>query len=750
MSEHGADQAVVASRHFRSFLEAVCAAQTIPTALIALEEFAKNTFPDSCTCVWLLDREKLRATPLFHTRKADCEIKGGGHVLTMTMAAVEPVLPGRECVQAVALTSAPSRSGQCLFWPVSLTAESSLAMTVCSDEAIVLDGDSDVDLAASITARVVERINHATENRLLMDILHLSSTSTDLTALLDGLVSCVRDRLAADGCSVFLRFEGTGNLTLGATTGLLFPEGPPDALEYHVGEGLTGYVAASRLPLRIAESERERILGVGSQPKSVEVPDGDSRFAWFMGVPIMGSRRDEQQETPLLGVLRLHRQKGIPFLPQEEALCSAVGKAIGHSIETWQLADRSSMFSQGLVAVLQALHEVDDVELILGVIVAEARKLFSGSAAVLLELHAEDVLKVVAEEGYDASPLMGKEYATHSGLVGAAVRERRTIAVPDVRHDHRYLPVLPTVSSEICTPIEYRGERLGVLCVSSEQPKAFRPDDARTIALLEALSKQAAIALARARTARERDLSTQNLLRATQLVTASNVASGLAHELKNDLASIVALVQNVERDPSIKGKGVNLQNLDRLRQQTTELFQLAQRLLDLSRLDDIRRTDVFLNELIRETCTILKPLLASRRLSLELQLEQSLDAPLDGKGTPLRISRAHIGQVLRNLVLNAADASHKNQKVIVCTRRTAAHCEMIVRDFGVGMTSDERRQAFKLFYTTKQDGFGIGLHVAQMHVQQHGGTIEVESKHGAGSTFTVRIPLHAEEGSNGQ
>jgi signal transduction histidine kinase len=261
----------------------------------------------------------------------------------------------------------------------------------------------------------------------------------------------------------------------------------------------------------------------------------------------------------------------------------------------------------------------------------------------------------------------------------------------------------------------------------------------------ESIATLIGTAIANYRHIQERDAASQKFVRVTQMMTAGNIASGLAHELKNGVASIVALAQSVERDPSIRSKPSNIQTLDRLLEETKDLFELAKRLLNVARAEDLTWADAYVNEIVQDTCSLIRPLLAAQGLQLELQLDYTLEKPSDGQGLRVSVVRTHIGHVLRNLILNGADASFKNQKIVVSSKRlNERQCEISVRDFGVGIAPEARKHLYELFYTTKQDGFGIGLHTARMLVQQLGGTLEFDSKPGAGATFSIRLPLIAD------
>ncbi len=123
---------------------------------------------------------------------------------------------------------------------------------------------------------------------------------------------------------------------------------------------------------------------------------------------------------------------------------------------------------------------------------------------------------------------------------------------------------------------------------------------------------------------------------------------------------------------------------------------------------------------------------------------------LDGAVPPLPHDPDQIQQVLRNLLLNAMDAISGEGEVRVTTRLVAPQSsrippsvEMVVSDTGAGMAPEQLTRLFKPFFTTKPSGSGLGLAVTKRVIDQHGGSIHVESEPGRGTRFTVRLPVVA-------
>ena len=129
-----------------------------------------------------------------------------------------------------------------------------------------------------------------------------------------------------------------------------------------------------------------------------------------------------------------------------------------------------------------------------------------------------------------------------------------------------------------------------------------------------------------------------------------------------------------------------------------------------------------------------------RRSGTQLRLELEEPLPLvKGDATELE-------QVVINLITNAAHASERGQEVRVRTLTGNGCVQVRVRDEGHGMAPDVRRHVFDPFFTTRgqQGGTGLGLSIAHGIVEDHGGTIEMESEVGRGTTVTVSLPVGSE------
>ncbi len=247
---------------------------------------------------------------------------------------------------------------------------------------------------------------------------------------------------------------------------------------------------------------------------------------------------------------------------------------------------------------------------------------------------------------------------------------------------------------------------------------------------------------------REKKLAEQ-LHRAQKMEALGTLAGGIAHDFNNLMASALAYVSLMlcETEPSHPW----YESLRHIERQIRRGSQLTSRLLAHLRRKPERKTPVDVNGVIRELVEVFGRTRKEIRIAVELQ-----------PGLPFVLAdESQIEQVLLNLFVNAADALPEGGTLRVQTRRLdspgeaapeeTAYCwiELTVADNGVGMTPEIQERIFDPFFTTKEFGRGTGLGLATVFgiVKGHDGRIEVASRPGQGTQFTIRLPATAERGA---
>jgi signal transduction histidine kinase len=229
-----------------------------------------------------------------------------------------------------------------------------------------------------------------------------------------------------------------------------------------------------------------------------------------------------------------------------------------------------------------------------------------------------------------------------------------------------------------------------------------------------------------------------------RLAAIGQMAAGLAHEIRNPLGAIKGAAQLLvgpdgkpiaPSDDSAEFMRIIIEEVNRLNKVVTQFLDYARP----SRSEAPDYDEVDLNDVIRKTVQLLETDATKGSVELDVRTDDLLP-PVAGDPEQLR-------QVFLNLGLNAIQAMEGGGKLeILTTRRRRSRLgygsfsEVRFRDNGEGIAPDKLKDLFIPFFTTKQKGTGLGLAISQRIVTQHGGTIEVRSQPGQGSTFSVFLP----------
>lgn len=165
-------------------------------------------------------------------------------------------------------------------------------------------------------------------------------------------------------------------------------------------------------------------------------------------------------------------------------------------------------------------------------------------------------------------------------------------------------------------------------------------------------------------------------------------------------------------------------------------------MLDFSRPLRIERSKVDLNEIVKESISIVEEATKTRNVSVQTRLANGL--------SPVPVDTPRMKQALVNLLLNAIEASPDGKGVTVRTCLEDSHIRIDVADNGCGIPPAETDEIFTPFFTMKKGGTGLGLPIAKKIVQAHKGSLEVFNGAGNGATFKVSIPIPRKMSPPGQ
>ncbi|HXT17489.1 MAG TPA: ATP-binding protein [Gemmatimonadaceae bacterium] len=356
--------------------------------------------------------------------------------------------------------------------------------------------------------------------------------------------------------------------------------------------------------------------------------------------------------------------------------------------------------------------------------VEQGADLLSAPSAVLMLQDADDLLQVRASHGVAAdrvarfgAPLSDEVVARLGGLL-------------DVPGDQL-----------LAVPLIARGTVIGLLALALDRP-AVDIDEW----LLSALADQAASALENARLFGEVRVELADQLRASKGATDAKdrALSTLAHDIRSPLGAIEGYCTIMEDGLYGEISAKQREGLGRIRMAGRHLLSLLDNVMDMARLSagaiNVRSEPVRLLEVAREAVDLLTP--ASYAKRQRLQLVGGPDVVVVGDGARLR-------QVLVNLVGNAVKFTHAEGSITLSTAEgvtDSGPCgEVLVSDNGPGISHADQASIFEPYYrsetTAAAPGVGLGLAISDALVRQMNGRMEVASELGAGSRFSIRLPM---------
>jgi two-component system NtrC family sensor kinase len=288
------------------------------------------------------------------------------------------------------------------------------------------------------------------------------------------------------------------------------------------------------------------------------------------------------------------------------------------------------------------------------------------------------------------------------------------------------------------------GKRRGVVEViyTEQRPRLdegpFLKDERR---LLDAIARQIAVIVEHRQAEEERARLQKQLMHADRLATIGQLAAGVAHELNEPLSSILGFAQLLKRGAGMPEAA--RQDVQKIVTASLHAREVIKKLLLFARQTPTFKGPADINDVVLGAIDLFRHQFEKEGIELACVLCPQMPV--------LTADAGQLTQVLVNLVVNAVQAMPEGGKLIVQTHVQDGHVVCIVEDTGVGMTDEIQDRLFVPFFTTKEvnQGTGLGLPVVHGIVTSHNGTIEVKSRPGEGTTFTIRLPIHpAPDGEN--
>jgi PAS domain S-box-containing protein len=218
-----------------------------------------------------------------------------------------------------------------------------------------------------------------------------------------------------------------------------------------------------------------------------------------------------------------------------------------------------------------------------------------------------------------------------------------------------------------------------------------------------------------------------------KLSAMGELASGVAHEIRNPINAIGMIAQRLNKEfTSTQNHNEYLDITQLLRSEVNRINKIITQFLSYAKPIDIITKPVNINSYLNEVYKLFEEQAKQKSINFILQGTESITTNLDAD---------LIKQSLMNIIQNAFDAVKENGQVIIKFAKIKNNLIIQVSDNGIGIDTEQQNKIFDLYFTTKKDGNGLGLSISQKIITQHNGSISVSSKVNNGTTFKIILPI---------
>ncbi|HEX7701793.1 MAG TPA: GAF domain-containing protein [Kofleriaceae bacterium] len=564
---------------------------------------------------------------------------------------------------------------------------------------------------------------------LVQEVSRALSTMGDTDQLLKLIMEKVTELMEADRSTLYLVSEDGGTLTSEVVQG-----GEVVNIRLRVGEGIAGWVAQTRETLNIPDAYADQRFQPAFDLKS------GYRTRSILTVPMAGALGG------LVGVLQLINKEGGPFDRGDEELAAALATQAAIAIENTRLYQSLVTQNQELMDTrrdlerrqreLNALYQVEkdmshalDLDDLLSRILAQAIAVLGGGAGSIALVEPDGTLRFRTVQGPAAPRLIERTLPHGTGLIGWSIAHKTPVIVDDPATDPRHARDIAAESGVtpahlMVAPLVDGEEVMGAVEII-DQRKTTREGSAWSevdLKLLVLIASQAASAIGIARQRNEQS-------KTDRLASIGRMLAGLLHDLKTPMTIISGYGQLMAASDDAAQREAYVEQIQR---QFDLMAGMTREVLAFARGDaDLVVRKVYMNRYAEELATQLGAATAGRNIDF------TLDAKYDGIAY---FDEQKLMRVFHNLTRNAVEAMPDGGKLTVSVDKLDDQLRWSVQDTGPGIPAELRGRLFELFSTGRKGGTGLGLAIVKKILDDHHGTITVETG-STGTNFVLQLPL---------
>ncbi len=234
----------------------------------------------------------------------------------------------------------------------------------------------------------------------------------------------------------------------------------------------------------------------------------------------------------------------------------------------------------------------------------------------------------------------------------------------------------------------------------------------------------------------------ERLRQSERLKSLGTLATGIAHEIRNPLASIHLNIQMLSRELELSED--QAQMMEDIQFEIKKIDKIVKQVLGFARPGKPATTENDLNEIVRYCYKLTRTQLRKKGIQVSIELEDELP--------PIHCDFDQIAQVVMNLIINALEAMPNGGELVLRTfeEKEKHLIGLIIQDNGTGIRPEDQNRIFDPFFTRKAHGSGLGLYISQQIIEKHQATMDFESKPGVGTRFYVYFSKMQQDGKKAE
>ena len=324
-------------------------------------------------------------------------------------------------------------------------------------------------------------------------------------------------------------------------------------------------------------------------------------------------------------------------------------------------------------------------------------------------------------------------------VVILCAKEKKPIIIKEAHNDPRVTEEFRKalrVDEFVCVPLIAKNEPIGVIV--ADNAYTGEPISEDYVNTLTMFANQAALAIENAETYKRLEdkidqltETQQRLIRSEKMAAIGSMSSYIAHEIRNPLVTIGGFAKSLSSFTFTDSKITT--NIDIIIEEVKRLEKILDNITDFAKPSTLEKVDTQICEVMENTCILMENYFQEKHIKLHKDFET--DVPV------ISIDPAQIKQVFLNILMNAVEAMPDGGDLNISIKSGIESIEIDITDSGKSIPQDLLQNIFDPFFTTKPNGTGVGLAVSLKIIENHGGNIAVESKHGKGTRMSLILPI---------